>query len=425
MRALSPHLLKQRLNGVFKGWWVLLELILIQILTASFTLQAFSAYVTVMQAEFGWSRTAFAAAFTIQQAGSGLIGPFQGWLILRVGARVIIRIGIIAFALGLALLSTVQSLSGFYAVYLLIAFGASFAGFLSLNAVAVQWFERYRSTAFSFMQMGVSLGGLLVPLVAWSLETNGWRTTALATSLVVLAAGVPLTLLIGNRPEDYGLAPDGRSGPAQAPHRPAARREFTAKEALKTRAFWLISFGHASALMVVFAVMSHVAVHLTDGLKFSLPLAAQLVALMTSMSVLGQLLGGLLGDRLNKRLVATGAMFGHAVGLLLLANARSVAWVIAFAVIHGLAWGLRGPIMQAIRADYFGRRAFAQILGISNIIVTSGTIVGPLLAGMLADASGDYRLAFMLLAAVAALGSSFFILATPPARQPQQAVRTT
>jgi MFS family permease len=397
---------------------VLIELILIQILTASFTLQAFSAYVTVMQAEFGWSRTAFAAAFTIQQAGSGLIGPFQGWLILRFGARVIIRIGIIAFAVGLALLSLVDSLTSFYLVYIVIAFGASFAGFLSLNAVAVQWFERYRSAAFSFMQMGVSLGGLLVPLVAWSLEANGWRATALVTALIVLAAGVPLTLLIGNRPEDYGLAPDGRGEAAIERTALAPTRDFTAKEALQTRAFWLISFGHASALMVVFAVMSHVAVHLTAGLEFSLALAARLVALMTFMSVLGQLLGGLLGDRLNKRYIAIGAMFGHATGLLLLANARSVAWVVAFAVIHGLSWGLRGPVMQALRADYFGRSAFAQILGISNVIVTSGTIIGPLVAGLLADAMGDYRLAFMLLAAVAALGSIFFILAVPPAPRP-------
>lgn len=402
------------LGSVFKGWWVLGELIVIQILTASFTLQAFSAYVTVMQSEFGWSRTAFAAAFSIQQAGSGIIGPFQGWLIQRFGAKGIIRIGLITFACGLMLLSTVNTLSVFYLTYVVIALGASFAGFLSLNAVAVQWFEKYRSTAFAFMQMGISLGGLLVPVVAWSLETYGWRATAFATALLVLVIGVPVTFLIGNRPEDYGLVPDGRAAPPTRTKDAQFRRDFTTREALQTRAFWLISFGHASALMVVFGVLSHVVVHLTSGLEFSLALAARLVALMTFMSVVGQFLGGILGDRVNKRYVAIGAMFGHAAGLTLLANARSVSWVIAFAIVHGLSWGLRGPIMQAIRADYFGRTSFAQILGISNVIVTSGTIIGPLVAGLLADMLGDYRIAFTLLAAVAALGSIFFILAVPP-----------
>lgn len=401
------------LGSVFKGWWVLGELIIIQILTASFTLQAFSAYVTVMQSEFGWSRTAFAAAFSIQQAGSGIIGPFQGWLIQRFGAKGIIRIGLITFAGGLMLLSTVNTLSVFYLTYVVIALGASFAGFLSLNAVAVQWFERYRSTAFAFMQMGISLAGLLVPVVAWSLEAYGWRSTAFATAIIVLVIGVPLTFLVSNRPEDDGLLPDGRPAERQAATQ-ASRRDFTTREALQTRAFWLISFGHASALMVVFGVLSHVVVHLTSGLELSLPLAARLVALMTFMSVLGQFLGGILGDRVNKRYVAIGAMFGHAAGLMLLANARSVSWVVAFAIVHGLSWGLRGPIMQAIRADYFGRTSFAQILGISNVIVTSGTIIGPLAAGLLADMLGDYRIAFMLLAAVAALGSIFFILAVPP-----------
>jgi sugar phosphate permease len=402
------------LGSVFKGWWVLGELIIIQILTASFTLQAFSAYVTVMQSEFGWSRTAFAAAFSIQQAGSGIIGPFQGWLIQRFGAKGIIRIGLITFAGGLMLLSTVNTLSVFYLTYVVIALGASFAGFLSLNAVAVQWFEKYRSTAFAFMQMGISLGGLLVPVIAWSLETYGWRATAFATALLVLVVGVPVTFLIGNRPEDYGLRPDGRAAPPAQVKAAQIRRDFTTREALQTRAFWLISFGHASALMVVFGVLSHVVVHLTSGLEFSLALAARLVALMTFMSVVGQFLGGILGDRVNKRYVAIGAMFGHAAGLMLLANARSVSWVVAFAIVHGLSWGLRGPIMQAIRADYFGRTSFAQILGISNVIVTSGTIIGPLVAGLLADMLGDYRIAFMLLAAVAALGSIFFILAVPP-----------
>jgi MFS family permease len=401
------------LGSVFKGWWVLGELIIIQILTASFTLQAFSAYVTVMQSEFGWSRTAFAAAFSIQQAGSGIIGPFQGWLIQRFGAKGIIRIGIITFACGLMLLSTVNTLSVFYLTYVVIALGASFAGFLSLNAVAVQWFERYRSTAFAFMQMGISLAGLLVPVVAWSLEAYGWRSTAFATAIIVLVIGVPLTFLVSNRPEDDGLVPDGRPAERQAATQ-VSRRDFTTREALQTRAFWLISFGHASALMVVFGVLSHVVVHLTAGLELSLPLAARLVALMTLMSVVGQFLGGILGDRVNKRYVAIGAMFGHAAGLTLLANARSVSWVIAFAIVHGLSWGLRGPIMQAIRADYFGRTSFAQILGLSNVIVTSGTIIGPLVAGLLADMLGDYRIAFMLLAAVAALGSIFFILAVPP-----------
>ncbi len=400
-------------GSVFYGWWVLTACFGLQILTSNFTLQSFGAYISVMQPEFGWSRTSFAVAFSIQQAGSGILGPLQGWLIGRFGARSILRVGIVVFSIALMLFSRVNSLTAFYLVYVLISVGASFAGFLTLNAVAAQWFERRRSTAFALLQTGISASGLLVPLVAWSLVANGWRATAFFTGVVVLLLGIPLTFLVGNRPEDYGLAPDGAS-PEPGEAAAKVKRDFTAKEALRTRAFWLLSFGHATALMVVFAVLTHLVLHLEQDLGFPLQLAATMVALMTAMSVVGQLLGGFLGDALNKRFLATGAMFGHAVGLLILAFGQTLPWVIAFAVIHGLSWGVRGPLMQSIRADYFGRTSFAQILGFSNVIVTLGTISGPILAGAFADRFGNYTLGFLVLAGLAALGSAFFVFATPP-----------
>ena len=413
---------KRWVESVFYGWWVLAACFGLQILTSNFTLQSFGAYISVMQPEFGWSRTSFAIAFSIQQAGSGVLGPFQGWLIGRFGARSVLRLGIVIFSIALMLFSRVNSLSTFYLVYVLIAIGASFAGFLTLNSVAAQWFERRRSTAFALLQTGLSSSGLLVPLVAWSLVANGWRATALFTGVAVLLIGIPLTFLVGNRPEDYGLAPDGVPPEADEADTSLKRpRDFTAREALRTRAFWLISFGHGTALMIVFAVLTHLVLHLEQDLGFTLQLAATMVAVMTSMSIVGQLLGGFLGDAFNKRFLATGAMFGHATGLLVLAFGRTLPWVLAFAIIHGLAWGLRGPLMQSIRADYFGRTAFAQILGFSNVIVMLGTISGPILAGAFADAFGNYTVGFVVLAGLAALGSVFFILATPPQRQVQKA----
>jgi MFS family permease len=87
----------------------------------------------------------------------------------------------------------------------------------------------------------------------------------------------------------------------------------------------------------------------------------------------------------------------------------------AFAVLHGLAWGLRGPFMQAIRADYFGRRSIGIILGLSSLIISIGQIGGPLVAGMFADATGNYRIGFTVLAVIAGLGSMLFIFARKPA----------
>ena len=402
-------------KGVFYGWWVLLASMSVQVITSGFTVHAFGAYIAVMKAEFGWSTTALSFAFALQQAASGFLGPVIGWLIERIGSRRVVRAGVVIFAIGVGLLSLVNSLPALYGAVFVIAIGAALAGFLPLNTVAVQWFERWRSTALALMQTGISVGGLIIPIVAWALASYGWRHTAVATSLLALVVGIPLTFVIGNQPEDYDLVPDGKKYEPVVGEAPSLfGRDYTAKEAVKTRAFWFISFGHALALTVVFAVSAHLVLFLTSDAGFNLELAGIIVALMTAMSIVGQLLGGFLGDRFNKRLIAICAMFGHAGGLLMLAYGGTLPWAIAFGVVHGVSWGLRGPIMQSIRADYFGRRHFGQIMGYSSIIVTMGIVSGPLIAGSLADVFGNYQVGFTLLAGMATLGSVFFMLTKPP-----------
>jgi PGF-CTERM protein len=143
------------------------------------------------------------------------------------------------------------------------------------------------------------------------------------------------------------------------------------------------------------------------------------IALMTVMQAGGQIGGGWLGDRFSKRWIAAGCMLAHAVALVVLAVATTFWMVLAFAVLHGVAWGMRGPLMSAMRADYFGSTSFGTITGVSSMVVMFGMMGGPLVAGVLADRTGSYVPGFTVLAALAAMGSVAFVLARrppPPAR---------
>ncbi|OGA28094.1 MAG: hypothetical protein A3I01_18125 [Betaproteobacteria bacterium RIFCSPLOWO2_02_FULL_65_24] len=397
----------------------------IQFMQSGLLQQSFGAYVAVLRDELGWSKTALSVAAVIQQLESALLGPIQGWFVDRFGPRGMIRAGVVLFGSGFMLLSYVDTLTGFYAAFVVLALGAGLCGFFPLTVSLVNWFERKRARALSTMSLGYALGGMAVPLVAWSLQAFGWRATAFASGVLIIIGGLPLAMVIRRRPEEYGEVVDGiRESPgghaAARGATPARRRDFTAREALRTPAFWFVSLGHSFSLLVVSAVLVHAITHLKEGLGYTVGTASLVISLMTLCQFTGILLSGYLGDRFDKRLLSAGCMVFHMAGLLLLTYAVSLSMVIGFAVLHGLSWGLRGPLMQAMRADYFGRSSIGLIMGLSSVIVLVGQISGPLIAGILADATGNYRAGFTLLALLAGVGSVFFVLARPPA-QPSRA----
>jgi MFS family permease len=403
---------------VFYGWWIVAAAGGVQYLASVLWMQSYGAYVVLLQSDFGWSKTVLAGAFALTRVESGLLGPLQGWLVDRFGPRPVLQVGTLIFGLGFVLFSQVDSLFTFYLSFVLIALGSSLGGFATLMVSLVNWFNRYRASAVAISQVGYALGGFSVPLVILLLEVFGWRTTALISGAAVILLGLPLVQVVRHRPAEIGALPDGAVPIAREPHEPApVNLDFTAREAMRTSAFWLISGGHALALLTVSAVMVHLVPHLTEGLGYSLPLAGVVIALMTAFQMVGQLLGGYAGDRLNKRFVCAACMVAHAAGLLLVTFAVNWWMVVAFAVLHGLAWGVRGPLMVALRADYFGPSSFGTIMGFSSLIVMFGMSGGPLVAGYMADVSGNYESGLALLAVCSLVGSLLFVAATAPVRR--------
>ena len=401
---------------IFYGWRMVAAGGGIQFLQAGLLHQAFGAYFAVLTQEFGWSKTALSGAAALQPMEAAVLGPALGWVIDRFGPQGMIRIGVVTFGIGFMLLSQIESLAGFYGAFLVIALGSSLCGFFPINVAIIHWFEKFRARALSVLSLGLALGGVFVPAVAWALQTWGWRATAFGSGVVAILVGWPLARLFRRRPEDVGETIDGLPLAAVHAGLPEAhgQLEFTAREAVRTRAFWLLSVGHAFALLVVYAVSVHAITHMKEGLGYTLAQASLVITLMTVSQVGGVLLGWWIGDRFEKRFVAAACMVMHSIGLLMLTYATGTAMVVAFALLHGGGWGLRGPFMQAIRADYFGRRSIGMILGLSSMIIVIGQIGGPIVAGIFADLTGDYRTGFTVIAVLAGFGSLFFLLARKP-----------
>ncbi len=394
---------------------------MLQFLQSALLMQSFGAYVAVLSDERGWSKTALSGAAALQSVETAILGPALGWLLDRFGPRAMLQIGMLVFGCGFLLLSQIETLAGFYVSAVMMAVGMSLGGFFPLTVSLIQWFERYRARALSVMSMGLALGGVAVPAVAWSMATYGWRATAFGSGVIIIVLGLPLSRVIRWRPQDQGDTVDGLpEAPAQTAgsvaSAPTPRVEFSVRQALRTRAFWLLALGHGFALLVVTAVNVHAITHMKEGLGYTVTQAAFFIMILTFGQVGGVVLSATIGDRFEKRMLAAVCMLGHMLGLLLLTYATHPAQVAAFAVLHGMAWGLRGPLMQSIRADYFGRNAIGMILGLSAVIIALGQIAGPMVAGMLADLTGNYRAGFTVLALTAGCGSLLFVFAIRPQR---------
>ncbi|MFN0089678.1 MAG: MFS transporter [Acidimicrobiales bacterium] len=390
----------------------------IQALHSGVVFNVFNLLAVELHDEFGWSYSVLGLAFTLNRAESGMLGPLQGWMTDKWGPRTNLRLGAVVMAIGLLLFATVDSVLEFYGAYLLVSLGSSLAGHLPITVAIVHWYRRQRSKALAYGQMGFAVGGILAFLYGVVLNAIGWRATSVWAAALTLVVILPLSRYFHHRPSDVGQFVDGVDPAAadEAPPIPAsqAKVDFTPTEAMRTRAFWFISLGHASALLVVGAAMAHLASFLKDEQGLSSLHTAVVVGVLPLMMGAGQLLGGVVGERMNKRHLVTIAMLGHGVGLLVLAVAANPAMVWLFVLLHGLAWGIRGPIQSSMRADYFGAADFGKIMGFSSLIIMLGMMIAPVFAGVLKDATGSFTLPFLILSAFAGAGSLWFFFATPP-----------
>jgi MFS family permease len=244
---------------IFYGWRMVGAAFGIQFLLAAFLTQAMGLYIAILSEEMGWSKTTLSGAAALQSVESALIGPVLGWVMDRVGPQLMIRWGMVLFSAGLLLLSQVQSVGLFYTSAILMAIGSSLGGYFPLSVALVHWFEKFRARALSLMSLGLATGGLAVPAMAWSMAHWGWRATSVGTGLIVLFVGLPLARIILRRPQDHGEHVDGvapsHRHTEHADHTvPAEPADFTAAQALRTRAFWMLALGHGLALLVVSAV---------------------------------------------------------------------------------------------------------------------------------------------------------------------------
>ena len=416
-------------SNVFYGWWLVGVSGLVMTLATVPLYHAMAIWAVALESSFGWSRTQIGFALTFTRIEGGFMGPLEGYLTDKLGPRRMILIGLLILSVGFLIFWQVNSLWTFYLAFIVMAMGQGLGSWLPLMTALNNWFVRNRSKAMGFSNMGSRIGALiLVPAIAWSIDPEhdrlGWELTALILGIVTLILAIPLSKAIRDRPQDYGQGTDGdqvteglsdslNGSISSHSKNPTAVVDLTAKQAVMTPAFWLISFGHGFTSMVILAIMAHLGLLLMDK-GFDIQTTGWVVTVYTAVAMAFQLVGGYLGDIAPKNRILFLFTTLQAVGVLVLTYADSLRTIYLFAVLFGAGFGGRNPLTTSIRGEYFGRASFGKILGLSTVPMNVLLLFASPFAGYIKDVQGSYANAFLILALLNFIGGICFLLAKRP-----------
>jgi MFS family permease len=402
-----------------RKWWLVIVGCITHAVNTGLSYFGMSAYFPSFEREFGWSRTAISGAFSLARIESGLLGPLEGYVTDRVGPQRMIFIGLFLCVGGFLALSLVDSLPMLYAVIVLgIVLGSSLGYNMPISVLIAKVFRERRSLAFGIFRMGPGISGPMVPLVGWMIGLWGWRTAAVISGCILLAIGFPLACVIRKiySQEEAGIVTleSSEANSKDSPHL-STDPQFTLKQALRHRSFWLLSVAMGMRHLVTEGVSVHFVILLVDR-GWSTEAASTLLGISALIGAPARIGMGWLGDLLDKRRLVMGLLLALSVSVLLMGYSAQAFVFTTCMIIYSLAYGGLAALQEPIRADYFGTRAFATIQGMSRSVVTAGTFLGPIIAGFFYDVTKSYTIAFGVFALVSLMATLLMFFAKPPQR---------
>jgi sugar phosphate permease len=406
-----PRLLLPRLPFYY-GWVVLACLCLAGFARQGPAVATLSIFVVPMTAEFGWSRAAIAGAVSLGGLLAAVVAPPLGPILDRRGARLMLCLAVLGTGLSCMALSLTSSLAVFYLLFCFarMIWAAPFE--LGLYGALNNWFVVRRRRATSIATLFQMSGLVAMPLIAqYAMRDGDWRAGWVAIGATVLVVGfLPIWALLVRQPEDLGLAPDQQgAGKAAAAPEPA----YTRHQAMRTRAFWLLSLFTVLVYPVQAGVSLHQAANLTEH-GISPTMAASTVSLFSLMSGVASALCGLMPRRLPIRYpMAVGGVF-LTIGCLAMIDIASTRQGLVAAALFGFGIGGMLTLLPIAWADYFGRANYGAIRGLALSAQVVAQATGPILSGALHDWTGGYTRSLECFAALSAVS----ILAALAAHRP-------
>ncbi len=379
--------------------------------------------------ETGWKMSTLALAVTAGTWCSALLAPFIGWLTDRYGPRCLMPVGLITAAVAFISLSGSHATWQFFAAYIL---GRTVSNPVLVNVVprttAVNFFRRRRNLALALVPSFRLIGGAInIQIIAFIAIRQSWRSAYSYLGIYSLILVAPVVLLMRRRPEDIGLLPDGakQEEPSVAAIRsrgPAgggdAELNWTAREAWRTRAFWLVVLTAGASTLATSSLVFSLVPYLSGADGISKAQAAGVLSLGTFLAI--TTLGwGWLADRITPRRSLAVAVVACGTTSLYLMVVNTLPMALIFTMVFGVFSGALTPLENMVLAHYYGRNSFGAISGLYTLFKVIMLGLGPTLASVFIEVVKSYDLLYMTVAGLYFTAGMFIFLAARPASPPR------
>lgn len=383
------------------GWVTVLASILITAIGIGAFFSTNSVFVKPVCDELGLARGEYTFHRTLVTLVGAFMLPLFGKLVRRMGIRRMLLISTLAVSLLMMGYSTASQLWHFYALAVINGVFMNGLNFVIVGMLISDWFHDKKGLATGLAYSGSGLGGaVMVPLMGQFIEAFGWRWGFRFIGLLGFVILIPvILLLVRDNPASMGLRPYVEAANAQTTQvqeLPEASGK-TLQEALRTPTFWLLTSSFFLISISAAGPNTHTVPYLTD-LGYSTVFATSVFSFFMIVLTVGKIVLGGLFDRFGTLL---GSLF---VGLTcmafpvlaMFAGNPAAPWGYAFFL--GLASsGFSVPVAVLV-IHHFGRKDLPIIFSVCNMVTTLGAAASVPMMGIIYDSTGQYRIAWMVLA---------------------------
>ncbi len=347
--------------------------------------------------DFGLDRTTLSVLFGLGGFVAALSLPWVGKLTDRHGSRLIGALAGVVFAVSLIALSTATNPLALLLMFIVMRAVGLGPLWIANSTVLAQWFRSRRGRVFSITIIVTWLfQGFYVPFIQELLTTMSWRQIWQMLGLLVGIVVVPLVwVLMRNKPESYGLLPDGRVNSGETKIEVQEEESWTLAEARRTPIFRIFVLGRMITPAAGSALILH-QVSIFNQMGYDAAVAAQTFGMLAVVAAGMSIFAGILSDRLRPGLLMVLQLI-TSISLLALAATMTQPWMLfLYALVFGTNIALGGVFDNSVWANLFGREHLGEIRGFVAILMSAGGAIGPVMFGWSFDTFGDYNLMFAL-----------------------------